>query len=78
VLILHGYADPMAPPPEVLAIADEFKAAGVDWQLHAYGQTMHAFTLPSANDPSFGTVYNQNADRRSWHTLMGFLEEVLR
>ncbi len=78
VLILHGYDDPMAPPQEVIAIADEFKAAGVDWQLHAYGQTMHAFTLPGANDASFGTVYNQNADRRSWHTLMGFLEEVLR
>lgn len=78
VLILHGYDDPMAPPEEVIAIAEEFKAAGVDWQLHAYGGTMHAFTVPEADNPSFGTVYNQNADRRSWHTLMEFLEEVLR
>jgi dienelactone hydrolase len=78
VLILHGYDDPMAPPEEVLAIAKEMTAAGADWQLHAYGNTVHAFTNPEANNPSFGTVYKSEADRRSWHSLLGFLEEVLR
>jgi dienelactone hydrolase len=78
VLAMHGYNDPMAPPEEVLALGKELTSAGADWQLHAYGRTMHAFTNPDANNPSFGTVYNADADRRSWHTMLGFFEEVLR
>ncbi len=78
VLILHGYDDPMAPPEEVMAIAKEFTQAGVDWQLHAYGQTMHAFTEPKANNPSAGLLYHESADRRSWHTLKEFLGEILK
>jgi dienelactone hydrolase len=76
--VMHGYDDPMAPPEDVLAFAKEFTAAGADWQLHVYGKTVHAFTNPDANDPSFGTVYNANADRRSWHAMLNFFEEVLR
>jgi dienelactone hydrolase len=41
-----------------------------------YGQTMHAFTNPEANDPGFGTVYNETADRRAWQALDNFLEEI--
>ncbi len=78
VLVLHGYDDPMVPPEEVLAFGKEFKSAGADWQLHAYGRTVHAFTNPEANNPSFGTVYNADADRRSWHAMLSFFEEVLK
>ncbi|HEU4627530.1 MAG TPA: dienelactone hydrolase family protein [Steroidobacteraceae bacterium] len=78
VLIMHGYDDPMAPPEDVLAIAKELTQAGADWQLHAYGHTVHAFTNPEARNAEGGMVYNDRADRRSWHTLLQFLEEVLR
>jgi dienelactone hydrolase len=78
VLILHGYDDPMAPPEDVLAVAKEFTSAGADWQLHAFGRTLHAFTNPEANDRAHGMLYDEAADRRSWHALMQFLEEVLR
>lgn len=78
ILMLHGYDDPMAPPEDVLAVAKEFTQAGADWQLHAYGHTVHAFTNPLAKDAAGGMVYNDRADRRSWHTLMQFLQEVLR
>jgi dienelactone hydrolase len=78
VLMLHGYDDPLAPPEDVLAIATEFTKARVDWQLHAYGGTMHSFTNPAANNPAGGMVYNDKAQRRSWHALMEFLDEVLR
>ena len=78
ILIMHGYDDPMAPPEDVLAIAKEFTQAGADWQLHAYGHTVHAFTNPQATNPSGGMAYNDRADRRSWHSLIQFLEEVLR
>jgi dienelactone hydrolase len=77
VLALHGNDDPMVPPEQVLGLAKELTAAGADWQIHVYGNTMHAFTNPEANDPGFGTVYNADADRRSWQTLTNFLEEVL-
>jgi dienelactone hydrolase len=77
VLVMHGYDDPMAPPEEVLAFAKEFTAAGADWQLHAYGNTVHAFSNPQASTAGV-MAYKPEADRRSWHSLLGFLEEVLR
>jgi len=78
VLVLHGYDDPMAPPEEVLAFGKEFTAAGADWQLHAYGNTKHAFTNPDANNSALGLMYKADAERRSWHSMLGFFEEVLR
>lgn len=78
VLILHGYDDPMAPPEDLLAIARELSAAGADWQVHAYGQTVHAFTNPRANNRAAGMQYDETADRRSWHALEEFLAETLK
>ncbi|HEX8756883.1 MAG TPA: dienelactone hydrolase family protein [Steroidobacteraceae bacterium] len=78
VLVLHGYEDPMGPPEDVLAIAKELTTAGADWQVHAYGNTRHSFTNPHANDHAGGMVYDEAADRRSWHALLQFLDEVLR
>ncbi len=77
VLVLHGHDDPMVLPADVLAFEQEMTAAGADWQVHAYGHTLHAFTNPEANDPSSGLKFNANANRRSWRSLVNFLEEVL-
>ena len=76
VLCLHGYADPMVPPQDLIDLGTELTAAGADWQVHAYGNTLHAFTNPQANDPDFGAVYNNAADKRSWISLVHFLEEI--
>lgn len=76
VLALHGWDDPMAPPDDVDAFGEEMTKAKADWQLHAYGGTMHAFTNPAANDPDFGTVYNEAADKRSWASMRLFLNEL--
>lgn len=78
VLMMHGYDDPLAPPEDVLAIAQEFTAAGADWQLHAYGNTVHAFTNPVAKNRAGGLNYDEAADRRSWHSLVQFLDEALK
>jgi dienelactone hydrolase len=78
VLVLHGNDDPMAPVEDVVNLETEMTAAGADWQIHVYGNTMHSFTNPHANDPAMGTVYNEAADRRSWQTLLNFLDEALR
>lgn len=76
VLIEHGWQDPMAKPDDVLAIAKEMTEAGADWQLHAHGNSMHAFTTQGANNPDMGTVYNADADRRSFAHLRDFLAEL--
>jgi dienelactone hydrolase len=43
ILALHGWDDPMAPPDAVVALAEELTSMGADWQLHGFGNTMHAF-----------------------------------
>lgn len=76
VLALHGWNDPMATPDSVLSLAEELTGMGADWQLVGYGNTMHAFTNPAANDPKLGTVYNADSDRRSWNAMREFLSEI--
>ncbi len=76
MLVLHGWDDPMTPPDATVSLAHELNAAGADWQLHAYGKTMHSFTNPGANNPAGGMQYNAAADRRSWQALSNFLTEV--
>lgn len=76
VLVLHGWDDPMATPDQVVALAEELTAMGADWQLHGYGNTMHAFTNPTANEPEAGKRYSEHADRRSRAAAEGFLAEL--
>ena len=76
VLALHGYDDPMATPENLTSFCTEMTDAGVDWQVHAYGLTYHAFTNPQANDPGMGTVFSPSANKRSWQALVNFLEEL--
>lgn len=76
VMALHGWDDPLATPDQTVALAEELTSMGADWQIHAYGNTLHAFTNPAANDNDAGTVYNANANRRSWAAMHDFLVEV--
>jgi len=76
VLCLHGHDDPMVPPEQVLAFEQEMTEAKVDWQMHIYGGTMHAFTNPVANNPDFGTVYSETAANRTYRSVAHFLEEI--
>lgn len=75
VLALHGYDDPMVKPEQMIAFANEMTEAKADWQINAYGNTMHAFTNPQANDPVFGTVYNPVTADRAWQAMCLFLKE---
>ncbi len=77
VLVLHGNDDPMVPVSDVVALEQELSAAGADWQIHTYGNTLHSFTNPEADDPGFGVKYDANADRRSRLAMLNFLDEVL-
>ena len=76
ILVLHGERDPMVPLEMVDSFQSEMTQAGADWQLHSYGGTYHAFTNHEANDPSLGTQYNKDADKRSWQSMVNFFEEI--
>ena len=76
VLILHGWEDPLAKPADVEMVAKELTAAKADWQLHAYGHAMHAFTGKDVDAPERGMQYDAAADRRSWVATTSFLSEI--
>lgn len=76
LLICHGWDDPIAPPDATVALARELTQAGCDWQIHAYGQTGHAFTDKSVNMPDKGLAYSPAADTRSFRSMTGFLTEL--
>lgn len=85
VLVLHGNNDPMVPIEQVISFQKEMSEKKADWQLHTFGNTLHAFTNPDANSPefnpegnppSFGVQYNQAANARTWVLCHEFLKEV--
>ena len=77
ILVCHGWEDPLTPPSATLGLAKELTAAQADWQLHAYGHAMHAFTSLGANAPAMGVKYDALADKRSFAAMEYFLAEVL-
>jgi len=70
-LILDGWDDTLCPPDAKRALASELSQAGVDWQLHSYGHTGHAFTNPKRPE-----MYRPVVATRSWQALGNFLEEL--
>jgi dienelactone hydrolase len=76
VLVLHGHDDPMVPVSQVNALKNELTELKADWQLHAYGATVHAFTNKQAK--LAGTAeYNASSDKRSWQSMLNFFDELL-
>ncbi|MBV54046.1 MAG: carboxymethylenebutenolidase [Coxiellaceae bacterium] len=73
VLTLHGYQDPMATPAQLQAFQEEMLTHNANWEVCSYGQALHAFTNPSANDPEFGTVYHAEISERAWQRMNSFL-----
>src|SRR5258705_930811 len=79
VLVCTGVDDPLAPPEQVADFENEMRTAGVkDWQVIAYGNTLHGFTNPAADGSMMRTaLYNEQADRRSWASMKSLFDEVL-
>jgi dienelactone hydrolase len=78
VLVCTGADDPLAPPDQVADFENEMRLAAVrDWQVISYGNTLHGFTNPAADGSMMRTaLYSAQADRRSWGSMRGLLEEV--
>lgn len=77
ILVCHGWDDPFCPPEATVGLARELTEAGADWQIHAYGNTAHAFTDEDVNMPENGLAYQPDSDRRSWKAMTDFLTEAL-
>lgn len=71
VLILAGGDDPVSPDSALLAVLNELRDVGIEWELDMYGGAPHAYTIAGA--PSF----RAEADRRTWLSLTDFLSGVL-
>ncbi|MCB1219061.1 MAG: dienelactone hydrolase family protein [Planctomycetales bacterium] len=77
VLVCHGADDPYVPAETVTAFQEEMRNAGVDWQMVAYGNSVHSFTHESAGtDNSKGAAYNEKAAKRSWQAMLDFFDEI--
>ena len=79
VLVCTGADDPLAPPKQVAGFENEMRAGAVrDWQVVAYGNTLHGFSNRAADGSMMRTaLYNEQADRRSWAAMKSLFDEVL-
>ncbi len=78
LLLLHGHNDPLVTADDIAQCQKELTDARVDWQMHVYGNTSHAFTVPQANDKDSGLIYSAISERRSWRSMKNFFEEAFR
>jgi dienelactone hydrolase len=76
LLILHGHQDPLVSKEDIASIQSEFTQLGVDWQMHIYGHSVHAFTNPEVSDFKGGLAYNKLASQRSWQAMRQFFNEI--
>lgn len=77
LLVLHGHDDPLVEPADIAALQREMTDGGVDWQMHIYGHTSHAFTNPMAHDPAHGLCYQATSARRAWQAMDNFFNALL-
>lgn len=78
VLLCAGEEDPMATPQMRHDLTSAMGGVGIDWQLHVYSNTVHAFTSPHAkNSPRPDVVaYNARSTARAWTATLDFLREA--
>ncbi|PKL76304.1 MAG: dienelactone hydrolase [Candidatus Melainabacteria bacterium HGW-Melainabacteria-1] len=77
VLVLHGADDPFVKDEQVHGFVQEMRAAGIEWQLNAYGGAVHAFTDPQAgNDPKTGAAYAPKLAKRAWQETTHFFANL--
>lgn len=78
VMVCIGADDPMIGPDARQQFVDEMTAGKVDWQMHLYGGTVHSFTNKEADARNMPDAirYSPSADKRSWQSLLAFLDEI--
>jgi dienelactone hydrolase len=79
VLVCIGADDPMIPAEQRATFEAEMRGAGVDWQMHLYGNTVHGFTNQGAAQRNMPDAirYSPEADARSWASMQALFGETL-
>lgn len=77
-LLLHGSDDPLNDWEDLHRLSQELSDAKVDWEFDIYGNTVHAFTNPQANDKNSGLVYSPKIAARSFQKMELFFKEVFK
>ncbi len=79
VLVCIGADDPMIPAGQRAEFETEMREAGVDWQMHLYGNTVHSFTNQGAAKRNMPDAirYSPEADARSWASMRALFDEAL-
>lgn len=77
VLALHGYADKSITPEQFAAFQTEMTQRDADWQVHVFGNVMHSFTNPNANDVNRGLKFDVAADAMTWKIVKDFMDLTL-
>jgi dienelactone hydrolase len=73
-----GSEDPIMPPAQRAAFAEEMQAAGVDWRLVVYGGALHAFHHPPVEHTTVpGVGHHPRHAQRAWHDVVALLSECL-
>ncbi len=78
LLILHGHDDPLVSEEDLRAVQQEFTVAKIDWQLHTFGQTSHAFTNPELLTNQNGLQFNSLSTARAMQLMQHFFEHLLK
>ncbi len=79
VLVCIGADDPTIPAEQRAEFESEMRDAGVDWQMHLYGDTVHSFTNHGAAKRNMPDAirYSPGADARSWASMQELFSETL-
>jgi dienelactone hydrolase len=75
ILVLHGADDPLVPKAARDKFEDEMKAAKVDYQVVAFGNTVHSFTDPTAKFPP-AAVYNEKSAKLAYAMMRDFFSQT--
>jgi dienelactone hydrolase len=78
VLVCIGADDPFIKPEERAGFEAEMRDAGIGWQMHLYGGTVHSFTNREAdarNNPAMR--YSEVADKESWAAMQELFTATL-
>ncbi len=77
VLVMHGIDDTSVPVTDAYKLANELKAANVNFQLELYSGVVHGFTEPeNKGGPGKKTIYNERADQKSWAAMQDLFHEA--
>jgi dienelactone hydrolase len=74
ILVLHGADDPLVPKAHRDKFEDEMKTAKADYQLVAFGNTVHSFTDPTAKFPP-NAVYNEKSAKLAYEMMRDFFSQ---